>query len=466
MTDKHLPIYKLAGKLFLQGLSMVFTMLWLATFFDKVFSVQGTWISPYAVLSKTCIIFAGLFLALLIDRFVQRSHHRYVGIFALAMMITLSVLAYTVSFNAIVSFALAFVAAMLMTVQLLPFFKQGLSGKFFVGLLSASLLCALLAGLPGRALWLHFHELTPLHMVLCGALAAAGFLLRHFTLQKPVDAPTVLMPDEKDPSLSRPLMVTYCIAVFVACVFMIVMLATRFGQVSANISALSAAIVLVFAVLQAAAFLMLLKKRYWMFSYIVLVSFFVGLVSQLICGSEGLLFYLSIMFIVAAVGGLAPLLMLLVFETISPPNRPLGVSVVFVLLHFLFLLFFEPVSRDISLFIVDVEWIMLGVPTLVILLLPVFMRSVEAVPSMAQGEGGESAAQAQEPSAAESDFGEKLTTAEKRVYELILQCYSNQQIADMLYISINTVKFHIRNILAKGDVQKKSQLISKYHSDS
>ena len=55
-----------------------------------------------------------------------------------------------------------------------------------------------------------------------------------------------------------------------------------------------------------------------------------------------------------------------------------------------------------------------------------------------------------------------LTATEKRVYKLILLGYSNQQMADELIVSINTIKFHVKNILAKAGAAKKTQLVGLY----
>ena len=52
----------------------------------------------------------------------------------------------------------------------------------------------------------------------------------------------------------------------------------------------------------------------------------------------------------------------------------------------------------------------------------------------------------------------QFTGAEIKVYELILHGYTNQQIADALFISINTVKFHVKNILSKAGVNKRYKL--------
>lgn len=67
----------------------------------------------------------------------------------------------------------------------------------------------------------------------------------------------------------------------------------------------------------------------------------------------------------------------------------------------------------------------------------------------------------EEPEQVDNLYGQ-LTATEKKVYELILAGYSNQQMADLLFVSINTIKFHIKNILAKAGATKKSQLMSRH----
>lgn len=55
-----------------------------------------------------------------------------------------------------------------------------------------------------------------------------------------------------------------------------------------------------------------------------------------------------------------------------------------------------------------------------------------------------------------------LTNRESEVCGLILNGYTNDEIAEKLIISINTVKRHIQNIFRKLDVKSRSQLFSKY----
>ncbi|MCO6497801.1 MAG: response regulator transcription factor [Chitinophagaceae bacterium] len=54
---------------------------------------------------------------------------------------------------------------------------------------------------------------------------------------------------------------------------------------------------------------------------------------------------------------------------------------------------------------------------------------------------------------------EELTQREKEILSLVTKGYSNQEIADELYISINTVKTHRSNILFKCDVKNTASLI-------
>ncbi|EWH09296.1 transcriptional regulator, LuxR family protein [Catenovulum agarivorans DS-2] len=53
-----------------------------------------------------------------------------------------------------------------------------------------------------------------------------------------------------------------------------------------------------------------------------------------------------------------------------------------------------------------------------------------------------------------------LTQREKQVVELILKGYSNKKIANILYVSERTIKFHCSNIYAKCEVGNRNQLFS------
>lgn len=54
-----------------------------------------------------------------------------------------------------------------------------------------------------------------------------------------------------------------------------------------------------------------------------------------------------------------------------------------------------------------------------------------------------------------------ITPRELEVLMLIAQGHSNQEIADQLFVSLNTVKTHISSVLSKLDVQRRTQAVQK-----
>ncbi len=54
-----------------------------------------------------------------------------------------------------------------------------------------------------------------------------------------------------------------------------------------------------------------------------------------------------------------------------------------------------------------------------------------------------------------------LSKREVQVLELLAQGLSNQEIADKLFVSLNTAKTHISNIYSKLNVQRRTQAIQK-----
>ncbi|WP_454440706.1 response regulator transcription factor [Vibrio bathopelagicus] len=56
-----------------------------------------------------------------------------------------------------------------------------------------------------------------------------------------------------------------------------------------------------------------------------------------------------------------------------------------------------------------------------------------------------------------------LTKKERRVFELMLQGFSNNQIARDTNVSINTVKTHAYNVMSKLNVHSRYELFTKAH---
>ena len=55
----------------------------------------------------------------------------------------------------------------------------------------------------------------------------------------------------------------------------------------------------------------------------------------------------------------------------------------------------------------------------------------------------------------------EISLREKEILQYLSMGYKNQEIANKLYISVHTVKNHIKHILAKLDVQNRTQAVSK-----
>jgi len=58
-----------------------------------------------------------------------------------------------------------------------------------------------------------------------------------------------------------------------------------------------------------------------------------------------------------------------------------------------------------------------------------------------------------------ASFG--ISPRERDVLELMVEGFSNQEIADRLFVSLNTVKTHVSNLYQKLEVQRRAQAIRK-----
>lgn len=66
---------------------------------------------------------------------------------------------------------------------------------------------------------------------------------------------------------------------------------------------------------------------------------------------------------------------------------------------------------------------------------------------------------AKKKSRGHNDMHTPLTRREKEIYQLILKEYSNQEIADELFISVRTVEVHKRNLLEKTGAKNSTGLV-------
>ncbi len=60
----------------------------------------------------------------------------------------------------------------------------------------------------------------------------------------------------------------------------------------------------------------------------------------------------------------------------------------------------------------------------------------------------------------EPDSSGSLSPREKEVLDLVSEGLTNKEVADRLYISENTVKYHMKNILDKLHLRNRSQVIA------
>lgn len=86
-------------------------------------------------------------------------------------------------------------------------------------------------------------------------------------------------------------------------------------------------------------------------------------------------------------------------------------------------------------------------------------RIVRLLTSVNTGEADDRQARLTPPQATEFPL-EPLTQRESALLQLLTQGYSNQAIADQMHLSLNTVKWHVRNILQKYGAQSRARVIA------
>ncbi len=206
------------------------------------------------------------------------------------------------------------------------------------------------------------------------------------------------------------------------------------------------------------------KGRYWQACYIVFTSFCLGVLFSLLfrTAQSDLLRDLPSMLYVVAGAGMLVLFFSYAVRAVSPVNRGMMCGLAYILCLWALTAF---IYRDDLYLLFSFSWygaVGIALTVFVLMLAPILFRDLR--PEAA----AQPAAESEAPPRENRDvldvekLTQTLTNAEKRVFFLILSGYSNQQIANELYISINTVKFHIRNVLSKVGVQKKRDLVAYY----
>ncbi len=242
--------------------------------------------------------------------------------------------------------------------------------------------------------------------------------------------------------------------------------------VALGVAALLLAVV-VFAMSMLAA-----SGNLWYISYTSFVCFGLGLLFYNIGGGV-MSYYLPAMLFMAAAGSIIVLFLTYVFHSAQERDNTLWVGLALVMTYMLVTVFVGQMDAEEALFpLLTRGHTTRFMTAFVFILAPTLFKpfakrveldvlSVEAHdPSLPAPEPG---AEPEGPGGAESPESlelsedrelterlyEQLTASERKIYDLLLQGCQNQQIAENLYISQNTVKFHMKNILAKAGVRNR-----------
>ncbi len=281
-------------------------------------------------------------------------------------------------------------------------------------------------------------------------------------------------------------------ACFSVAITLVPVLSTEVGSGSGSISPfLATAVFLIFVAIYS---LLLLTDNVEKINYLTFVAFFLGSFLKFVVPDSGFLSVFPYFLLVATAPGLLLLFFIFALQITSEKNRRAVTIIVYMLSILLaaFALFPNGITRNIFVYAKSSDMVANIVSSisvaLMIFLAPQLLKPkpepVESEPIAAEIQTSWDEIFRQEitpeyPNSPDSpympnksntpntvktgntdSFFSELSAAEQRVYQRVLLGYSNQKIANDLFISINTVKFHVKNILSKSGFSNKSELIS------
>ncbi len=343
-----------------------------------------------------------------------------------------------------------------------------------------------------------FHDSRLSRLILCAAILAAGL----FCARTAENSASTRQEDYPvSPEIKRPwraVMAAACLAAIalVAVQLMHIEELTLFSPQAVPFFRIA----LMFSVMFMGYFA--IRGRLWNISYAVITTFCIGEAVFLITfsGEPTVVFYLTVMLFIASLAGFALEFFTFAFHVSGEHDRELFLIPAFLLPSGLFYFYVSTsglgrslaLSADPRTLKLLTAAVFLLIPMLLKAFYPVQLHTLSLEADMLVGEGvpppepvtipapdapaedaprmgtenDEEAARKQEdPYIPDANLIYKLTNAEKKVYELVLQGYSNNEIAGTLYISINTVKFHIKNILSKAGVKSKYNLVGSFRRE-
>ncbi len=462
------------------GFAIALFFLWLPILFQNALSgIDSASPLNYArgALEVLAVV-AGFALMLLLDRFIPKSTQGVRQFCASAGLMALTVASSFIVFSVLAAVAVMFAGAALVAILVLPLIKElrGIDGTVrvffsavgFGGGLGVTVMPLLRIAHMGMA-----DEYPLLEAAVSGLLLTCGLYMSRHLLRQQTSAPVVNVWKS---SPKRPLMALYCLAALLACVGILFLGAELHASKMRELEGIHTHIILI---LTGSVVIMsfLYKKSKFMLSY---VTSFCGSMAGLLMlsGLQGAVVdYITLFFLINAFVSLFMLLMLFSCFIVAPVNyifvHGLGGAVLFAQLWLLI----NPQNIGRLGHYLNNSLAVASLLAGIYLLSSLLIKPANEYNIRHQDTEEEEEAPKEVPvviskiTKSENLLPEEpdtdalythLTMTEKKVYELILSGYSNQQMADLMFVSINTIKFHIKNILAKAGATKKSQLLSRH----
>ena len=399
---------------------------------------------------------AGALLVALLDRYISREQEKRVRWMAGALLCVLSLGIPLAETSWIVLHGGLFVSYVACGALLYPVVKeiksprQALTVFFWILLVDAA---GMILGSAVLTVWQSF---VWLRMVSAAILAVGGTWI----LIKRLDFPLNRKEDSVvDVALEKPLWLAAVSFLCLLAIFFQIAQTLRDAESLAPLSLMIAPLLL--AGLVYIGRLLILSHRLWHLVYVAFACFALGAVCVRIPLSGAYAAHLSFFFYVTAAGAMAGLCVYFIAMGVSVYNRPLILGLFFIVCIWLVQMLLQagilPVLRENALSPAVAPLLAIVVFVAGPLLFIPFARPEQAVHEP-MTETLSEPAEGLTDAAAPPPYVTQFTGAEIKVYELILRGYTNQQIADALFISINTVKFHVKNILAKAGVNRRYKL--------
>ena len=448
------------------GLSAALFFLWLPLMTPHILSALAERETLWALRGLPILfaVTAGFSAALLGERFAPKASLRLRRLWACAALMLLTPVFLYLRLPPLIGLLGLFFCAVCVAALLMPVLQALPSGE---GLLRVLLWAAAVGGGLAAAGQLALDWLggaapfrAPAAVLMAGALLTAGMFASRRVKQRTAAAPDLCVVVER--ARETRLFAFRCAGLTLSCAGTLLMAADLYAARRGDLApwyTVSPLLTLTAAGLLAA--ITLWGKR-WLFLYATALGVLLGGLTLSAKQAGTLPVYLDMFLLSLGVAGLGVMLLESLCDMTAPVNRTLALGLGgAVCFSFIWL-----VADPEQLLFLGVRLKRPGADLPLIeglfLLLPLligYRSAAVRAAARAEPERVSPAAEEEEQPVPQDELYKQLTATEKKVFQLILMGYANQQMADSLYVSINTIKFHVKNILAKAGVTKKSQLM-------